>query len=82
MHYILRVISGLFFILIGIASQAQNGLNFQGVARNSNNVILASQPISLRLSIVQGATNAVTEYTEVRKVTTCLLYTSDAADEC
>jgi len=58
------------FFLISIASQAQNGLNFQGVARNNNNVILASQPISLRLSIVQGATNAVTEYTEVRKVTT------------
>ncbi len=70
MHYILRVISGILFVLIGIASQAQNGLNFQGVARNSNNVILASQPISLRLSIVQGSTNAVTEYTEVRKVTT------------
>jgi len=58
------------FLLMCVASQAQNGLNFQGVARNSNNVILASQPISLRLSIVQGATNAVTEYTEVRKVTT------------
>ncbi len=59
-----------FFLLLSIATQAQNGLNFQGVARNSNNVILASQPISLRLSIVQGTTNAVTEYTEVRKVTT------------
>ena len=57
-------------LLISFVAQAQNGLNFQGVARNSNNVILASQPISLRLSIVQGTTNAVTEYTEVRKVTT------------
>jgi hypothetical protein len=57
-------------ILISFVAKAQNGLNFQGVARNSNNVILASQPISLRLSIVQGTTNAVTEYTEVRKVTT------------
>jgi hypothetical protein len=57
-------------LLISFVAKAQNGLNFQGVARNSNNVILASQPISLKLSIIQGTTNAVTEYTEVRKVTT------------
>ena len=57
-------------ILLSFVAQAQNGLNFQGVARNSNSVIIASQPISLRLSIVKGTTNAVTEYTEVRKVTT------------
>ena len=45
-------------------------MNFQGVARTSNNVIIASQDITLRLSILQGATNGITEYVEVRKVTT------------
>ncbi|MBP6144739.1 MAG: hypothetical protein KA445_03780, partial [Sediminibacterium sp.] len=58
------------FVFIGFSTQAQNGLNFQGVARNSNNVILASQPISLRLSILQGTASGNAEYTEIRKVTT------------
>jgi hypothetical protein len=58
----------LFFVLIN--SKAQTGLNFQGVARTSNNVILASQPISLRLSILQGSASGTTEYTETRKVIT------------
>ena len=58
----------LFFVLIN--SKAQTGLNFQGVARTSNNVILASQQISLRLSILQGSVSGTTEYTETRKVIT------------
>ena len=50
--------------------QAQTGLNFQGVARSSNNVIIASQQISLRLSILQGSATGNVEYSETRKVTT------------
>ena len=49
---------------------AQTGLNFQGVARTSNNTILASQPVSIRLSILQGSANGNVEYTEIRKVAT------------
>jgi len=61
----------LFFItMIKINSQAQTGLNFQGVARSSNNVIIASQQISLRLSILQGTATGSVEYSETRKVTT------------
>ena len=58
----------LFFILFN--SNAQTGLNFQGVARTSNNVILASQQISLRLSILQGSATGIAEYVETRRVTT------------
>jgi len=60
----------LFAIFLSSNLSAQTGLNFQGVARTSNNVIIASQDITLRLSILQGATNGITEYVEVRKVTT------------
>jgi hypothetical protein len=61
----------LFFIaMIKTNSQAQTGLNFQGVARSSNNVIIASQQISLRLSILQGSATGSVEYSETRKVTT------------
>jgi hypothetical protein len=49
---------------------AQTGLNFQGVARTSNNIVIASQDITLKLSILQGSPTGITEYIEVRKVTT------------
>ena len=46
------------------------GKNFQLVARTNNNIILASQPISLRLSILQGSATGIAEYVETRRVTT------------
>ena len=60
----------LFIVMIKTNSYAQTGLNFQGVARSSNNVIIASQQISLRLSILQGSATGSVEYSETRKVTT------------
>ena len=63
----------LFFILLSIVmikTNAQTGLNFQGVARTSNNVILASQAITIKLSILQGSATGTAEYTETRRVTT------------
>ena len=60
----------LFITMIKTNSLAQTGLNFQGVARSSNNVIIASQQISLRLSILQGSATGNVEYSETRKVTT------------
>jgi hypothetical protein len=59
-----------FIVMIKTNSQGQTGLNFQGVARSSNNVIIASQQISLRLSILQGSATGSVEYSETRKVTT------------
>jgi hypothetical protein len=51
---------------------AQTGLNFQGVARTSNNVILASQSITIRLTILRENSDGTKfeEYVETRKVTT------------
>lgn len=65
-----RFIILTFFSFITQLVNAQTGLNFQGVARSSNNIILASQSISLRLSILQGSANGIVEYVEVRKVNT------------
>jgi hypothetical protein len=53
-----------------INTNAQTGLNFQGVARTSNNVILASQAITIKLSILQGSSTGTADYTETRRVTT------------
>jgi hypothetical protein len=65
-----KIIFTFIFFIVLINAQAQTGLNFQGVARTSNNIILASQPISLRLSILQGSSTGVTEYVETRRVIT------------
>ena len=65
-----KILFTFLLCIVIIKAQAQTGLNFQGVARTSNNVILASQPISLRLSILHGSASGTTEYTETRKVTT------------
>jgi uncharacterized protein (TIGR02145 family) len=66
----LRVLFITLLSLVMINTQAQSGLNFQGVARTTNNVILASQAITIKLSILQGSATGTAEYTETRKVTT------------
>jgi hypothetical protein len=63
----------LFFMLLTIVmikTNAQTGLNFQGVARTTNNVILASQAVTIKLSILQGSATGTLEYTETRRVIT------------
>ena len=72
----------LCIVIINV--QAQTGLNFQGVARTSNNIILASQPVSLRLSILQGSSTGIAEYVETRRVTTNAqgLFTAVIGDTC
>ena len=67
------ILRTLFLILLSqimINAQAQNGLNFQGVARTTNNVILASQAITIKLSILQGSSTGTLEYSETREVIT------------
>jgi hypothetical protein len=66
-----------------INAQAQNGLNFQGVARTTNNVILASQAITIKLSILQGSSTGTLEYSETREVFTNAqgLFTAVIGDE-
>jgi hypothetical protein len=63
----------LLLILLSIIivnTQAQTGLNFQGVARTTSNLVVASQPISIKLSILQGSATGTAEYTETRRVIT------------
>jgi hypothetical protein len=60
----------LIFVSFLTKLNAQTGLNFQGVARTATNAVIASQDITLKLSILQGSATGLTEYVEVRKVTT------------
>ncbi len=67
---LIKYLGLLLFISYINNVNAQTGLNFQGVARTSNNVIIASQDISLKLSILQGSATGIPEYVEIRKVKT------------
>ncbi|MEY3873299.1 MAG: hypothetical protein RL363_20, partial [Bacteroidota bacterium] len=60
----------VIILMQSITSFAQSGMNFQGVARNSSGVILATQPIAIRLSILQGTTSGIIEYQETKTITT------------
>ena len=69
-NFIKRSLFSILLLIIQFNTQAQTGLNFQGVARTTNNVILASQTITIKLSILQGSATGTADYTETRKVTT------------
>jgi len=66
----LRILFFMLLTIVMIKTNAQTGLNFQGVARTTNNVILASQAVTIKLSILQGSATGTLEYTETRRVIT------------
>jgi hypothetical protein len=70
LNKLIKILFTFLLCIVMINAQAQTGLNFQGVARTNNNIILASQPVSLRLSILQGSATGIAEYVETRRVTT------------
>jgi hypothetical protein len=51
-------------------AQINKGINFQGVARSSNGIILANKIVNLRLSIKNDSINGVIEYQEIKSITT------------
>jgi len=66
-----KLIFTFIITLILTESKAQsNGINFQGVARNASGVILASQKIGLRFSVIANLENGTIEYVESRIVNT------------
>ena len=60
----------LFLFISLFAFSQNNGINFQGVGRNSTGAVLASQKISLRFSVIQGSETGTVEYVESKEVTT------------
>jgi len=55
---------------INLNGQINKGINFQGVARNTNGIILANKIINLRLTIKTDSINGVIEYQEIKSITT------------
>lgn len=67
----LKIWLPFIFSLLMIKTFAQStGINFQGIARNPSGIILASQKISLKFSIINLTENGTAEYVETRVVNT------------
>ena len=68
----------LFILITGICqltvfncfAQAPNAIPYQGVARNAAGNIIASQPVSLRISIHDGTAAGTVVYSEIHNPTT------------
>jgi|GEM_PF-416259 Fe-S cluster assembly iron-binding protein IscA len=68
-----KTILSLFLLSLyftNLNAQINKGINFQGVARNSNGIILANKIIGLRLSIKNDSLNGMIEYQEIKSITT------------
>ena len=60
----------LTFYFINVTGQINKGINFQGVARSDNGIILANKIVTLRLSIKTDSINGLIEYQEIKSITT------------
>ena len=58
------------FVFISSITLAQNGINYQGAATDSDGAKLADQNISLRTSVLQGGVDGTTSYSETHNTTT------------
>lgn len=67
---IITSILAFLFIAGTTLAQAPEKFNYQGVARNTSGQPLASQAISLQISILNGSTAGAVEYAETHAVTT------------
>ena len=64
-------LSSIFFIHFTSFTQAPQGFNYQGVARDNNGIELINQEISLRFSLVNAENNpSEIYYTELHSPTT------------
>jgi hypothetical protein len=60
----------LFLLVSLVVFSQNNGINFQGVGRNSSGVVLASTKISLRFTVLQASETGTIEYMESKEVLT------------
>lgn len=60
----------LFLFVSFFAFSQNNGINFQGVGRNSSGAVLASTKISIRFSVIQSSETGTVEYVESKEITT------------
>ena len=50
----------------GVFAQAPQKMSYQSVVRNSNNSLIVSTPIGIKISVIQGSVNGVITYSETQ----------------
>lgn len=66
----LLILFSIPLFTLSVMAQIPNGINYQGVARNSNGSLLTNQSIGIEISIYDSSLNRKDEYTERQVKTT------------
>jgi hypothetical protein len=69
MKELYTIILVLFFVL-NLQAQSPQKMSYQAVIRNSSNALVASGPIGMRISILQGTANGTIVYAETHNLST------------
>jgi hypothetical protein len=60
----------VFFLQQNINAQAPNKMSYQAVVRNASNALVASAPVGMKISILQGSASGTAVYEESHTATT------------
>jgi hypothetical protein len=66
----LITVCAAFLMTASLFAQAPNKMSYQAVIRNSSNVLVVSQVVGMRISILQGSSNGTAVYVETQTPTT------------
>lgn len=55
---------------VGVIAQAPQKMSYQAIIRNSTNVLITSQAVSMKVNIIQGSITGTAVYVETQKPTT------------
>ena len=69
MKYIFTFLTFIFASLVAF-SQVPNAMSYQAVIRDANNNLVSNQSIGMQISILQGAANGSSVYTEIQTAST------------
>ena len=64
------IVTPILFLCFFVNAQVPQGLNYQAVARTANGMIIPTQNIGVRFSILDGSVTGTTLYSETHTVTT------------
>ncbi len=70
LNTILKPIALIIFMLLSIITHAQQGINYQGVARNAEGELLLNTDIDLKFNINTGTPEGTSVYSETHTTTT------------
>ena len=61
-----KILFILWVLSVNICAQAPQKMSYQAVIRNSNNSLIVSMPIGIKVSVLQGSANGTVTYSETQ----------------